>query len=457
MPESRLRWVLIAASVALCMVQLDFFALNQSLPKMADDLDVSTVDLQWVISGYMLALAAFLIPGGRLGDILGRRRMLVAGICLFAGASTVCGLAPSPALIIGFRIVQGIGAAIMFPLCVGVVSNAFPAERRGRAIGNLYGLAAVATAVGPFFGGAITGALSWRYVFLVNLPVGLIAILLILRFVDESRDESVPRHIDTAGLAAIALGVAAITFAVDRAEDWGIGSLRLLALFAAGLALLFAFVAIERRARFPLVDLKLFSNRPYVLITVLGTIGNVVFVTTTFTAALYLQQVKGLSPVAAGAAFLPASVATSVMGPLSGRLGERFDIPRTMILALCLGAPGLVLVASGPALGPYMLGLIVFGGGYGLTWSMVSVGTQAVVPPEQTGGASGVTLAVVIGIAGLSVAASAAIVQAITHGGTTEGDAIQSVLLALVAGSVVLGLGLLAVTRRMPRIVTTAA
>jgi MFS family permease len=181
MQPQRLTGVLVAASVAMFMVQLDFFALNLALPQMSRDLHVSVTDLQWVISGYMLSLAAFLIPGGRLGDIYGRRRLLIVGIGLFVAASTVCGAAPSAGVIIPFRVLQGIGAAIMFPLAVAVVSNAFPPERQARAIGNVYGLAAIATGIGPFFGGFFTDAISWRGIFFVNLPIGAFAIAMLLR------------------------------------------------------------------------------------------------------------------------------------------------------------------------------------------------------------------------------------------------------------------------------------
>jgi MFS family permease len=254
-PAARPGAALVAASLALFLVDLDFFALNLAVPAIAQNLRVSVTDLQWVISGYMLALGAFLIPGGRLGDILGRRRTLIAGVALFSGASTVCGVVDSADVVIGFRLVQGIGAAIIFPICVAVVTNAFPEERRKRAIGNLYGLAAVAVAVGPFFGGFITEAVSWRAVFLVNLPLGVAAIALALWGIRESRDETVPTRIDLAGLAAVALGIGAITFGVDGGEDHGWGSPEVLGPLLGGLALLVVFVRIEGRVRFPLIDL----------------------------------------------------------------------------------------------------------------------------------------------------------------------------------------------------------
>jgi EmrB/QacA subfamily drug resistance transporter len=440
--EVRLGMVLAAASMAMFATNLDFFALNLSIPGMARELDSSTTNMQWVISGFMLALGSFLIPGGRLGDILGRKRVLIAGTAIFGLASLAGGLAPSASFLIGARVIQGIGAAILFPLCIAVVSNAFPEERRKRAIGNLYGLAAAATAVGPFVGGGLTEALSWRWVLLINVPTAAIAIALMVRSVPESRDETVPRHIDLWGLAAVALGIAAITFAVDRGDAWGWGSARTIALFAAGLALLAGFVAIERRTRWPLVDLKLFRNRSFVSITLLGMTANIAFVVTTFAVTLYLQDVRGYSPLQGGFIFLAASLMQAVAGPLSGRLAERFDIPRTMLAAIVVGALGLFVIAAGLGIGIIAAALVVFGLGYGLCWAMLSVGTQSVVPTDRAGEASGVSLSIVIGMAGLGVAVVASLIEVISSGGTSEGTAIEEILRAIAIGSVVIAIPL---------------
>jgi EmrB/QacA subfamily drug resistance transporter len=440
--EVRLGMVLAATAMAMFATNLDFFALNLSIPGMARDLDVSTTNMQWAISGFMLALGSFLIPGGRLGDILGRRRMLIAGTTIFGLTSLAGGLAPSAGFLIGARVLQGIGAAILFPLSIAVVTNTFPEERRKRAIGNLYGLAAAATAVGPFVGGGLTELLSWRWVLLVNVPVAAIAITLMVRSVPESRDETVPRQIDLAGLATVAIGIAAITFAVDRGDVWGWGSGRTIGLFAAGAALLLAFVAIERRVSFPLVDLALFHNRRFVAITLLGMTANIAFVVTTFAATLYLQDVRDYSPLAGGSIFLAASVMQAIAGPLSGRLAERFNVSRTMLVAICVGAIGLLVIAAGPDTWIIGLALTVFGIGYGLCWAMLSVGTQAVVPADRAGEASGVSLSIVIGMAGLAVAVVASLIEVVAGGGTSEGEAIERILRVIAIASVFLALPL---------------
>jgi EmrB/QacA subfamily drug resistance transporter len=446
---ARLGFVLVATGLAMFIVDLDFFALNLAIPRMAEELDTSATNMQWVISGYMLAGGAFLIPGGRAADVFGRKRMLLTGIAVFGGASLACGLAPNPEILIAFRIVQGMGCAILFPVTIAVVTNAFPEERRKRAIGNLYGLAAIATAAGPFVGGGVTESIGWRWVFLLNVPIAAAAFVLTAYAVRESRDESAPRQIDVAGLAAIALGIAAFTFAVDKGESWGWGSAQTLGLMAAGLALIAVFVAIERRVANPLVDLTLFGNRPYVAVTLLGLVANMAFCVATFASTLYLQRVLDYSPLDGGLIFLSASGAMAIAGPLSGRLGERFDVSRLMAVAILLGAIGLAIVATGPELGVYVAALLAFGFGYGLGWTLTSVGTQTVVPLNQAGVASGVTLAIVVGVAGLGVAVSAALIETIAGGGTTEGEAIEEVLRWVAIGSAVAAVVLVSLRGRV--------
>jgi Na+/melibiose symporter-like transporter len=203
-----------------------------------------------------------------------------------------------------------------------------------------------------------------------------------------------------------------------------------------------AFVTIERRARWPLVDLSLFRNRRFVAITLLGMTANIAFVVTTFAATLYLQDVRGYSPLQGGFIFLAASAMQAVAGPLSGRLAERFNIPRTMLLAIVVGAAGLLVIAAGLGIGIFAAALSVFGLGYGLCWAMLSVGTQAVVKQEHAGEASGISLSIVIGMAGLAVAVVASLIEVVTSGGTGEGIAIEQILRVIAVGSVVVAIPL---------------
>jgi EmrB/QacA subfamily drug resistance transporter len=434
--ERRLRTILAATSMAMFTVQLDFFALNLALPDMASELDVSVDDLQWVISGYMLALAAFLIPAGRVGDLLGRKRVLLSGLVIFGGASLAGGLAPSADLVIAARVVQGVGGAILFPLAIAVVTNAFAPERQMRAIGNVYGLSALGAALGPFVGGGLTELIDWRAVLFVNVPITLLAGLLVFRSVSESRDDTAPRNIDLPGILFVASGIAALTYAVDRAADWGWLSPDTFGLIAAGLLLIGLFVLRESSARFPLVDLSLFRNRPYVGVTLLGTVANVSFVCATFGATLYLQNVEGYTPAEAGVIFLAASIPLGLAGPFSGRIGERFDIPRSMLAACGFGAAGLLLLSLGPGLAGVLAAFVLYGGGYGFGWSMASVGTQVTVPPERAGIASGVTLAVLIGCGGLAIATLSTLTVVGSGSAAALGSSLESAFLVIGIGSV---------------------
>src|SRR5690349_10797510 len=189
--------------MALFCVQIDYFAMNLALPRMALDLKTTTTDLQWVISVYMLALGAFMVPAGRIGDIFGRRRALLAGVALFGLASALCALAPSAGLVIAFRALQGVGAALIFPVSVSVLTNAFPSARASHSIGLAYGIAGLGNAAGPLIGGLLTETAGWRWVFWLNVPLSFVVLAIGSRSITESFDDAVPRRIDLSGLALI--------------------------------------------------------------------------------------------------------------------------------------------------------------------------------------------------------------------------------------------------------------
>ncbi len=449
--DARLRRILLAVSLAMFLVQLDFFALNLALPQMAHELDVTTTDMQWAISGYMLAVGALMIPGGRLGDILGRKRVLLAGVALFGATSLAAGLSDSAGMVIAFRVLQGAGAAMSFPVGIAALTNAFPEERRQAAIGNAYGIAAAGTAIGPFVGGALS-ELSWRWVLIFNVPLALAALLLGLTSMEESRDPTVPRTIDVKGVAAVALGIAALTFAVDRGDTWGWTSAATLGTFALGALMLVVFVAIERSVRFPLVELSLFRNTPYVVITLAGMVSNIAFCVTTFAITIYLQQVRGLSPITAGVVFLAPSLTLAVMGPLSGRLGPRFRPIGLMATAIGAGSVGLLILSGAQAWALFVPAFALFGAGLGFGWSFVSVATQSVVKPERAGEASGVTLTIVVAVAGLCVATAATVLEVLEAGGATAGEANEQLLRWLAIGALAVSAALFAFQwRRAPR------
>ena len=397
--------------LAACLIQflgvLDYYAVNLAIPRMADDLHASTTSLQWVISGYQIVLGAFMIAGGRLGDILGRRRVLLAGVVLFGASSLACGFAPSPAPLILLRLLQGLGTAIMFPLALAVVTNAYPAEQLRRAIGIVYMVSATGTAAGPFIGGLFTETLGWRWIFFMNIPIVLLIVGLILRGVRESRDEQAPPRIDLAGLLSISAGLAIVSYAIDRGPDWGWQSPLSIGMLTLGVGLIGAFVFIEKYVRWPLVNLNLFRNRPYVVITLGGAAANMLYATIIFTVGLYLQDARQLGPLAAGVVFLALSIGAATSSQVAGRTGNLS--PRCVLsAALFCGGLGTLLMSYYTAWPAFIPAFALAGFGAGLGWAYAGVGTQAVVAPERAGEAGGVTLTMLIAGGGVAIAAAAA-------------------------------------------------
>ncbi|WP_025618147.1 MFS transporter [Salinispora cortesiana] len=419
-----------AAAACIFIVQLDFYALSLALPSMAAELHSSTTDLQWVISGYILAQAAFLIPGGKLGDILGRRRILVGGLAIFGMGSLGAGLGSDPPTMIAFRVVQGMGSGIVYPLAFAVITEAFPGRRAKRAIGNAYGIGAVALALGPLFGGGLTELVSWRSVLLANVPLCLVAIVAAVVWLPESSDPTVSRRIDLVGLVVVVLGIVAITVAADRMNAWR--PVVAAAVAVGGLVLLAAFVLRERVAESPLVRLDLFHDAKFVAVTLLGLVANIALVVMIFATTIHLQQVRGYSPFVAGLAVCIASISGGGASPFAGRLSEWVAVRRLIVAAILVGALGLLVVAFGGAIWPYLISLAVAGFGYRIGFTVTTLGTQAMVPAERAGEVSGVTLSILFAGSGVAVAAAGTLIE---QGDLATG--VMRVLLGIAAGSAV--------------------
>lgn len=402
------RMVIAACAIAILIVQMDWFALNLALPAIAAHYRVPTTDLQWVVSGYMLSIGALMVTAGRLADIFGRRRIILIGLGGFALMSAACAAAPSEGFLIAARVLHGVGAALMFPVSIAVVSSTFSGARQARAIGIVLGFAAIGTALGPFVGGSFSQFASWRGVFLINIPFCAVAAWLVLRHVKESRDESAERHIDVPGILTITGALVAISLAFDKGEAWGWASAATLGTLAAGVILMFLFVLIESRVRVPLVDLVLFRNRAFAAVLLAGALSNVVFCLVAVFSALYLQQARGLTPFASGVVFLALSAGAGSASYYAGRLAEHWPADRLMAAGLSISAVGILLLTQVQSLWLYALLFAVTGVGVGLGWALANVATQAVVSPEQAGAASGVVLTalVMFGAVGVSIAAS---------------------------------------------------
>ena len=316
--ERRRWWTLGAVSLGLFMIMLDNTVVNVALPSIERDLGMSLSQLEWVVTGYALTFAAFMLTGGKLADLLGRRLVFVAGLAVFTAASLACGLAGGADMLIGARVVQGIGAAMMNPATLSIITATFPPRQRGTAIGIWAGVSALALAIGPLVGGLLSEHVDWSWIFFVNVPVGVIAIVAAFLFVDESRDTSRDQQPDVPGLVTSAVGLFALTYALIEANNHGWGSTRILGAFALAAVSLVAFVVLELRQRRPMLDLTLFRDSTFsganvsMLLVALAMFG--VF----FYVSLYVQQILGYSPVEAGASFLPATILIAVLAPLVG-------------------------------------------------------------------------------------------------------------------------------------------
>jgi EmrB/QacA subfamily drug resistance transporter len=426
--DPRLWRVIIASALGVFAIELDFFAVQAAIPDMARDLGTTATNLQWVISGYMLANAALLIVGGRIGDLLGRRRWLIIGMVGFGLTSLAGGLAPDGTFLIVMRLAQGVAAAFAFPLCLAVVTNAFPQAKVERAIGMVFGIAAVGQAFGPLIGGGLTALIDWRAVLLINVPIAVAVIALVTTSVEESRDETAARSIDWTGLALVIVSIATFTYAVDRASDWGWTSIETLGLMGAGLVGLVVFVVVEGRVANPLMDLSLFKIREFDLTTLAGAVGNMGTASVIFTSMILLQSVDGLSAGDAGLAFLGFSIGVAISSQISGRL-ERFPSWLVMACALICGGVGAIGMGLSGRLVPFVVISFLCGLGFGLSWAFTSVATQAVVPPEKAGEASGVVLTIVVALGGVAIAiASSAIESAKVGAGELE-STLQDVLI----------------------------
>jgi EmrB/QacA subfamily drug resistance transporter len=322
-PEHRKWWTLGAVSFGLFMIMLDNTVVNVALPSIQRDLGARLSELEWIVAGYALTFAALLLVGGKLADMFGRRRVFVVGLGIFTASSLACALAPNPQFLIGARVVQGIGAALMSPATLSIISATFPPRERGQAIGIWAGVAALALSIGPFVGGVLTEHVGWSSIFFVNVPIGVVAIAASLLLIEESKDTSEGQRLDLPGLLSSALGLFALTYGLIEANNYGWTSGRILGALAIAAVALASFVVLERRQRRPMLELALFHNATFtganlvVLLVALAQFGVLFFV------SLYMQNVLGYSPVRAGTAFLPMTVLIVAIAPLAGRVSDR--------------------------------------------------------------------------------------------------------------------------------------
>ena len=287
--DNRRWWTLGAMCFALFMVMLDNTVVNVALPSIQEDLQTSISGLEWTVNIYTLTFAVLLVTGGRLGDILGRRRMFLFGVVVFALSSAAIGLAPDQGWLIAGRAVQGVGAAFMMPATLSIITVTFPPAERGKAIGTWAGVSALALAIGPVVGGALTEYVSWRAIFFLNLPVAVGAVAVTLFAAHESRDESTEHSIDWPGIAAISTGLTALVLALIEGNSWGWGSPEVIGLLLTAAVGIGGFALIEPRVREPMVDFSLFRSRTFLGANMVGFIVSFAMLAMFFFTALYMQ------------------------------------------------------------------------------------------------------------------------------------------------------------------------
>ncbi|MEI8408129.1 MULTISPECIES: MFS transporter [unclassified Kribbella] len=395
---SRARWVLAATALGSGMAFLDGTVVNVALPAMGEELGADVAGLQWIINGYMLPLAALILLSGSLGDRLGRRRIFVVGVIWFAVASVICTVAQSLEVMIAGRVLQGIGGALLTPGSLAILQTTFAQSDRAKAVGAWSGLTSVAAAIGPFVGGSLVDSGSWRLIFLLNVPIALVTVLITLRHVPETRDETATGKLDLTGAAFATIGLAGLTFGLISAGDRGFGDPLVLVSLAVGVVALAVFVEVERRSSHPMLPPGIFANRRFtganlVTVVVYGALG-----TATFLVVVYLQTVLEYSALQAGAALLPMTILMLALSGYAGGLAEKIGarIPMT-VGPLLMGAGFLLMLRIEPGVsyvGGVLPAVVVLGLGLVATVAPLTATVLSSVEDHHAGIASGVNNAV---------------------------------------------------------------
>jgi EmrB/QacA subfamily drug resistance transporter len=392
--ENRRWWALGAMCFALFMIMLDNTVVNVALPSIQRSLNATTSTLEWTVNAYTLTFAVLLVTGGRLGDIFGRRRIFMTGVVIFGTASLAIGFSPSDTWLVVWRAIQGSGSALMMPMTLSIITNAFPPQERGKAIGTWAGVSAMALAIGPVVGGFLVETVSWQSIFFLNVPVAIGAVVVATFAVRESRDETVERIVDIPGVLTLTVGLAALVLALVEGNSWHWGSTRELVLFALSAVSLFTFVQIELRRRVPMVNFAFFRARSFVGANIVAFIVSFAMLAMFFFLALYLQNIRGYSPLEAGIRFLPSTALVIVMGPLAGRLADRVGPRPLMTLGLVLVSGALFwmshLTVSSSYATTLLPGFMLMGIGIGLVMSPMSTAAMNSVEQTKAGAAAGI-------------------------------------------------------------------
>ena len=391
--DNRRWWTLGAMCFALFMVMLDNTVVNVALPSIQKDLRSSISGLEWTVNAYTLSFAVLLVTGGRLGDIFGRRRMFLFGVVAFGLSSAFIGFSQSSAWLVAGRAAQGIGAAFMMPATLSIISNAFPPQERGKAIGTWAGVSAMALAIGPVVGGFLVENVSWQSIFFLNVPVAIVAVFVTVAATRESRDETSTHQVDLPGVLTISVGLGTLVLALVEGNAWGWSSAAILALLGASAVALVAFAVAEVRSPEPMVDFTFFRSKSFLGANLVAFIVSFAMLAMFFFIALYMQNVKGYSPLQAGVRFLPSTAVIIFAGPIAGRLTDRIGPKPLMTIGLLTVAASMFWQGH---LTPdtsysFLVGAFVLMGlGMGLVMSPMSTAAMNAVEPTKAGVASGI-------------------------------------------------------------------
>ena len=447
------RWlVLVIACMAQFMVVLDATVVNVALPSIQHGLNFSAANLQWVVNAYTLIFGGFLLLGGRAADLLGRKRLFLAGVVVFAAASLLNGIAQSSGMLVVGRGLQGLGGALVSPAALAIITTTFTDQaERTKALGVWSAIAAGGGAVGLLMGGILTDVASWRWVFFVNVPVGIITLALALRYVSESRVNTDQRSFDVAGAVTVTSGLVLLVYAIVKAQEFGWGSARTVGLGAVAFGLLGVFLAIERRSKAPLMRLSIFRVRTIAVSDAVLLLAASALFGMFFFASLYVQEILGYSPLKAGLAFLPVTAGIIIGAGLSQQFIKRFGVRNVSVVGLVLASAGLLYLTQLPVDGSYvsdlLVGLLPMSIGMGLVFVPITLLATSGVSADDSGLASGLfnTAQQVGGSLGLAILSTLAASQTSKllsdHSTTVAAARVSGYHVAFLAAGIMLAAG----------------
>jgi EmrB/QacA subfamily drug resistance transporter len=413
---------------------------NVALPSIRSSLGMGIEGLEWVVAGYALTFAAFMLIGGKLADFLGRRLIFMIGLAVFTGASLACGLAPNGSFLIGARVVQGLGGALMNPATLSIITATFEPRERGKAIGIWAGVSALALAIGPLVGGLLTEHVNWNWIFFINVPIGVLGLFTAPVFIAETRDQSAEQRLDVPGLATSAIGLFSLTFAFIEANKYGWTSWQILGAFAVAAVSLVTFVLLERHQRAPMLDLSLFRNRTFGGANAAMLFVGLAMFGTFFYVSLYMQNVLHYSPVEAGASFLPMTILIILIAPRAGaltdRVGSRWLVGGGMTL-LALMLLYYSQLGADETFWALLPGLLLGGIGMGMTMTPVTAAAMSAVAVDKAGVGSAVLNSARQVGGSLGIAVMGSIVASASSYLTGFHDALRVGALLCLAGAIV--------------------